>query len=138
MRRLGVALQRAQNTLHRNIDQYARTLGLTGTQLSIIDFLHSNSKITPIYQKDIELEFNIRKSTATNILKLMERKGLITKKSVSNDSRLKEIVLTDKAKTLAHQIDAFLNQSEQKSEKLLGSDTKQQLIHNLLLLEKNL
>lgn len=135
MRRLGVALQRAQNTLHREVDSYARTLGLTGTQASIIDFLNSAPKNTPKYQRDIEFEFNIRKSTATNILRLMERKDLIIKKTDSQDTRLKEIILTPKAQQLAIEINAFLNQTEQKIDQLLGKTTKQEMIENLLKLE---
>jgi len=135
MRRLGVALQRAQNTLHRETDQYARTLGLTGTQLSIIDFLSSSSPDKKVYQRDLELEFNIRKSTATNILKLMENKGLIIKKTEQEDTRLKEINLTPKAQKIEVKIDSFLNNSENKFEQLLGKEDKQDLVDNLLKLE---
>ncbi|MDN6146817.1 MAG: MarR family transcriptional regulator [Atopostipes suicloacalis] len=135
MRRLGVALQRAQNNLHREVDQYARTLGLTGTQLSIIDFLSSNSQNGAIYQKDIENEFNIRKPTATNILKLMEEKGLIIRKASSQDVRLKEINLTPKAQEIEIKINSFLNASEKRFEQILGKANKQKLVENLVKLE---
>ena len=61
MERLGLALQRVQNTFNRNVDHFARSLGLTGTQMLIIEYLTSFSTKQPIYQKDIEHEFNIRK-----------------------------------------------------------------------------
>ncbi|MBQ3090118.1 MAG: MarR family transcriptional regulator [Oscillospiraceae bacterium] len=50
-----------------------------------------------IFQRDFEAYFSIRRSTATNILKLMEKKGLITRQSVPRDARLKRICLTEKA-----------------------------------------
>lgn len=50
-----------------------------------------------IFQRDIEEEFHIRRSTATRIMQLMERNGLITRESVEHDARLKKIVLTEKA-----------------------------------------
>ena len=50
-----------------------------------------------IFQKDIEAEFKICRSTVTNILKLMEKKGYIKRESVPYDARLKKLVLTQKA-----------------------------------------
>lgn len=50
-----------------------------------------------IFQRDFEARFSIRRSTATNMLKLMEKNGLICRESVSYDARLKKIVLTQKA-----------------------------------------
>ena len=49
-----------------------------------------------VFQKDIEKKFGIAKSTATSTLKLMEKKGLITRESVEYDDRLKKICLTEK------------------------------------------
>lgn len=50
-----------------------------------------------VYQKDLEAEFCVRRSTATEVLKLMERDGLITREAVGSDRRLKKITLTDKS-----------------------------------------
>ena len=50
-----------------------------------------------IFQRDFEERFSIRRSTATNMLKLMEKNGIITRESVDYDARLKKIVLTEKA-----------------------------------------
>lgn len=50
-----------------------------------------------VMQKDIEQAFTIRKSTASRILKLMEKNGLIDRHGVDYDARLKKIVLTEKA-----------------------------------------
>ena len=51
----------------------------------------------PVYQKDIEAEFNIRRSTATRLLQSMEHKDLIMREPEENDGRLKRIRLTEKA-----------------------------------------
>ena len=61
-----------------------------------IGYLYDN-KDKDIFQKDFENKFSIRPSTASNILKTMEQKGLIQRISVESDARLKKIVLTDKA-----------------------------------------
>lgn len=50
-----------------------------------------------IFQKDLEAEFEVRRSTMTGILQTMEKHGLIVRESVDYDARLKKLVLTDKA-----------------------------------------
>lgn len=136
MDRLGLALQRVQNTFNRNADYYARKIGLTGTQMLIIEYLASFAQNKSIYQKDIEHEFNIRKSTATNVLRLMENKGLIYKKVDQRDTRLKAILLTDKAIKLEEKITNYFISSENSYAAILGADTKKELIENLQKLNK--
>lgn len=61
-----------------------------------INYFYEN-RDRDIFQKDFEEKFLIRRSTASNMLKLMEKDGYIKRVSVENDARLKKIVLTDKA-----------------------------------------
>ncbi|HJK51630.1 MAG TPA: MarR family transcriptional regulator [Methanocorpusculum sp.] len=49
-----------------------------------------------IFQKDIEAILSIRRSTATGILQLMEKNGLIIREPVPYDARLKKLVPTQK------------------------------------------
>ena len=50
-----------------------------------------------VFQRDIEEHFSVRRSTVSNIVQLMEKKGLITREPVHYDARLKKLVLTEKA-----------------------------------------
>lgn len=68
----------------------------TGVHGWAIRYFYENRE-KDIFQRDFESRFSIRRSTATNMLKLMEKNGLITRESVPYDARLKKIVLTDKA-----------------------------------------
>ncbi len=72
---------------------------ITGENTFILSYLAKNAD-EPIYQKDIEKRFSITRSTTSNVLSLMEKKHLIKRMPVENDKRLKQIVLTDEAKTL--------------------------------------
>lgn len=63
----------------------------------IMCYLDDNSD-RDIYQKDLETEFGISRSTVTNILKMMEKKGYIERMSVENDARLKKLILTERGK----------------------------------------
>lgn len=69
---------------------------ITGNHGHIIGFLYEN-RDRSIYQKDIEENFNIRPSTASNMLKTMEKNGLIERKSSKEDARYKKVVLTKKS-----------------------------------------
>ena len=71
--------------------------GLTPMQKHILTFILFETMERDLYQRDIEEEFRIRRSTASGILKLMEKNGFIYRKSVARDARLKQIVLTEKA-----------------------------------------
>lgn len=68
----------------------------TGGNARIIMFLARNRN-HDIYQHTIEQKFCITRSTASRVLALMEKKGLIERVPVEHDARLKKIVLTDKA-----------------------------------------
>ncbi|KXU50705.1 MAG: winged helix-turn-helix transcriptional regulator [Coprobacillus cateniformis] len=62
----------------------------------IIGFLDEREELgVDTFQKDIESEFSINRSTTSEMLKLMCKKGMIQRVPVAHDARLKKIVLTD-------------------------------------------
>ncbi len=98
-RRLGFDLNRTARQIRRYIDRDTSKIydqKMTATHARAIGFFFHNSH-RDIFQKDFEREFGIRRSTASNILALMEENELIKRESVSHDARLKKITLTQKA-----------------------------------------
>ncbi len=86
---------------------------LTGMHGFILGYLfEKTSEKQEVFQKDIEKRFDIRKSTASEILNLMEKNGLIVRESVDYDGRCKRIVLTDKANELCARIDEQFEDTE--------------------------
>jgi len=82
---------------------------ITGQQMNVIMFLkHSYSKGKEVFQRDVECNLNIRSSTATGILKTLEKNGYIERVSVPSDARLKKLVLTEKSYNMFEQIDPFI------------------------------
>lgn len=70
----------------------------TPKQGMIIGFISRQTKEgKDVYQKDIEKEFSLRRSTATGILQIMEKNDLIKREQLDSDARMKKIVLTTKA-----------------------------------------
>ena len=86
-----------------------------------------------IFQKDIEQEFSIRRSTATGILNIMEKNDLIKRVNYKNDARLKKVVLTEKGLNLCEQ---SYNKIQQFEQKLKNNLSKQELENFFCTLEK--
>lgn len=72
---------------------------LTGSNGRIIGFLYDR-RDRDVFQRDIERDFGITRSTASKVVELMRKKGYIEKSPVSYDARLKKLTLTDKASEL--------------------------------------
>ena len=90
-------IRRVDNLIFRKINQFSRENEVeqaTPMHGWIIEYLYRHPD-TPVFQRDIEREFSITRSTVTNILQLMERKGYIQRQSVPQDARLKQLVLTE-------------------------------------------
>jgi DNA-binding MarR family transcriptional regulator len=96
---IGVEL-RALNNLIRRYFEFSshkkENESITGNNEWIINFLAEHIS-EDIFQKNIEDYFTITRSTASKVLSLMEQKGLIERQAVTQDARLKKIVLTEKA-----------------------------------------
>ena len=102
-RHLGLEIRTLNNCVKRYIHstrppEFEESTGVHGWAIRY--FYENRDK--DIFQRDFEARFSIRRSTATNMLKLMEKNGLITRESVPYDARLKKIVLTEKAIEIHH------------------------------------
>lgn len=118
-------LKIAANRLSKRFDAFAKEFDTTWMQMSIIDFINQRQDIET-FQRDIEVEFFIQRSTATVLLQRMEKKNLIYRKSSNTDARQKSVFLTDKAINLADKINGYMNQQQ----KLLESNFSKDEIDN--------
>jgi len=101
------------NRVNRQISNAVAIHGITGAQAHIINFIYNESNKRDIYQRDVEKEFDIRRSSTTNALQLLERKGLISRQSVMGDARLKKVVLTEAGIEIQKKVSTIIIQSEQ-------------------------
>lgn len=95
---IGYTIRVLDNMMKRNLSASVRKMGMDEMTVMhgwIIGFLYSHRE-QDIFQKDVEAEFEINRSTGTSILKLMEKKGYLERVSVKEDARLKKLVLTEK------------------------------------------
>ena len=119
---LGIMIKKANNALSRDSDHYAKSLGLTGMQISTINFI-ANNEHHDLFQRDLELEFNIRKATCSSLVSKMEAADLLIRVPAKDDGRYKRLLLTPKSRQLATQIERFFETSERRMAQILGADT---------------
>lgn len=130
---IGKELRSLNNLVHRFFEFSGHKKEIetvTGTNGWIIGYLAENAG-KDIFQKDLENQFTITRSTASKVLNLMEQKGLVKRLSVARDARLRKIVLTDKA----WEISAMMQDDVRRMEQTLTkgfSDVEIQTLHVFL------
>ncbi len=139
-KRLGFEISRTSKLIRRRLDNSATKDyidNLTGNHGRAIGFLWCN-RHRDVFQKDFEQEFNIRRSTASAMLSLMEKNGLITRENVSYDARLKKIVLTDKAVEIQHSVNKSLDEFEEVISRGITDDELDVFVRVLSKINTNL
>ena len=86
----------------------------------------------------METQFNIRRSTATEILKAMERKDLIRREPLSEDKRAKRIILTEKGRRICEENRQRIQQIEDKLLQGFQEEEIRQLRQFLARMQKNM
>ena len=118
----GKVINRISNRLRRRSAALQETLGMSGTQGNILNFILVEGQKHSIYQKDIEKEFSINRSTTSEMLKLMCKNGMITREEVDYDARLKKIVLTEASRQHNRNIEDKMRKMHQQLIKDLSDD----------------
>ena len=86
---------------HRVIEKQMSDLGLSSIQSRMLGYLYFRSREgKKVFQKELEEEFKIRKSSVTSVIQILEKKGLVRRAGVPQDARKKELmpILKDKKK----------------------------------------
>lgn len=108
----GKMINQISNRLRRRSRQVQEAIGISGAQGNILDYILVESRQRSVYQKEIEKEFGLRPSTATEALKLLEEKGLICRIPEEKDGRYKRIVFTPKAEAVQDALWREIEESE--------------------------
>ncbi|WKY47676.1 MarR family winged helix-turn-helix transcriptional regulator [Eubacteriaceae bacterium ES3] len=132
--RIGFEIKTTSNRIRQYINEVMeKEPDITGLQGWIIGYIFRHQNSQEVFQRDIEKEFNVRRSTVSGILNTMEKKGLIIREAVDFDARLKKITLTDKAVT-CHQL--ILEKLQIIEEQLKKGLSEEELTQFFLTLEK--
>ncbi|MBE6824561.1 MAG: MarR family transcriptional regulator [Ruminococcaceae bacterium] len=125
---IGRVLGELNNLIHREImkNEYTNFKydeSVPRSSTCILLYLHTQSN-NNVFQKDLEEEFSVRRSTMSKVLTALEQKGYIKRVSVSEDKRLKKIVITSKADNL---IDALKSDREKLEAKIVRGISESEL-----------
>ena len=109
---VGKIINRISHQLKRRMNCHEEEDSLTNMQRHVLHYILLQSMSRDIYQKDVEAEFQIRRSTATGILQLLEKNGFILRKAEDRDARLKKIVPTEKAEKVREHVLMNIDRTE--------------------------
>ena len=98
--------------IKRRMDKSVSEYEITGKQVSILLYIYEESKKRDVYAKDIEVAFDMRRASVTGILQLMEKNGIIKREENNQDARLKNLILTTKAKEARNKLKKEIIQVE--------------------------
>jgi DNA-binding MarR family transcriptional regulator len=102
------------NEIKRNFDFDWETDELTPKQRRILHFIFARSCDGQVFQKDIEREFNLRRSSASAMLANLEQAEFIKRISSEDDARQKCICVTEKAEKIRAAVSRDCSRMEEK------------------------
>lgn len=133
MKNIGKLIHAVDVKLKRKIDRLAAEFDLTSVQFFVMEFIHQTPKDKDIFQKDLEAALQVRRSTISNVLGLLEKKGYIIRLAVSSDARLKKLALTPSGEAVYTEFKSRLAAAEAEDFQKLSPEEMELLI---LLLER--
>lgn len=110
---VGRRIKIINNLMKRSMDKFfgQRPDRATLMHTWILGFLQNRQDAgKDTFQKDIEAEFSINRSTTSEMLKLMCKNGMISRVPVDYDARLKKIVLTEKSLKFNRELSRKMNE----------------------------
>ena len=114
MNHIGAEIGLLNNLMRRQMACMAEAAdNITGVQGRLLRYMVRNGKDGELLQRDIEDVFQMRRSTVTGILQLMEQHGIIRREPVEHDGRLKRLVLTEQARAMDEYITERMKQMEE-------------------------
>ena len=136
---IGYRMRLIHNCIHKHMEAKRRANedDVTGMQRWILIYLKKQGE-KEIYQKDIEQEFRVSRATASNMLQLMERKGLITRETASCDARQKKLMLTPEARKLLDRAEQDIYGMEARIQDGFSEEEKKKLREYLDRIMKNI
>ena len=99
----------------RALEREMVDLGLSSVQSRMLCYLYFQSRHgKSVFQKELEEEFKIRKSSVTSVLQILEKKGLVERIGVPGDARRKELILTEQGISVQERVMRHLENLENR------------------------
>ena len=137
---IGLHINKLSRIISRKVDAAVLNViddNITVSQAYVIDFINDN-KDKDIFQKDLELEFDLKRSSVSLMLNNMEKHDLIKRVPVAGDARLKKLVLTEKAVEISRKISSAIDSVEGKLLENMEQDEINSLLNMLGKIRSNI
>ncbi len=137
---VGLRLKYLTHAFTRKFTEIAREMGAEEPSMMhshIMSYLYWSGE-KDIFQRDIEETFNITRSSVTGLVKLMEKKGYISRQSVAGDARLKKLTLTPLGRASCERTIAAVEQVEALATQGLREEQLQAFLTVCDLIQENL
>ncbi len=137
-RKIGLEIRKTHQLIKHRIekDRADDKLGLTHGQIRVLHYI--SRQPGPVYQKELEGFLQVRRSTATEILNILERDGYIVRKRAAHDGRLKEITNTALTEAAVNQMDSYIVNLEKTLQKNIAEQDLQIFYKVLDQVKKNI
>lgn len=136
---IGFKIRQLSNVLKRHGDkrhQQFESQNISMMQSWIIRFLaHNRDK--DIFQKNLEQELNIGKSTLTEILHVMEKNDLVVRQPCREDNRYKRLVLTERGESIHKEVENDIETFEAKLRTGISDEEMEQFFRLINLMLEN-
>ncbi len=139
-RHIGFEVKKLSNLIKREVDKVMLEHwkdSATANHCRVIGFLYRN-RDREVYQRELEEQFKIRRSTVTQTLQLMEKNGLIIRIPAEHDARMKKIVLTVKGEEMHQQGRACIDVFEERLCEGISDEELSEFLRIMQKLQNNL
>lgn len=125
--KVGKMIHILDNQIKRNMDSIAQQYGLTIIQYIVMEHIKELGENGEIYQRDIERLMNVRRSTVSSVLGLLEGKGFLKREGVKKDARLKKLTLTEQGASVFKQLKTEIDKEDNRMSDIFSDEELRQL-----------
>lgn len=137
MNDLGLLIKKISNRLESGRNRSLKELGLTGTQLDLLQYLYYHREQENTLSH-IATFFGIQHTSVIHVLKILEEKGYIYKEPTMRNPRFKNICLTEKSLSIMEKINTTISHVHSRMLSGVSETEEAELIRLLLQVYGNL
>lgn len=134
--RFGRAMQMVSVRFRRLADDNLSKYNISVSQLRVLAYL--SRKEGPVFQRELEEELGIRRSSITELLQNMEKSGYLQRENSPQDGRVKALFLTPKGQELDRKLKMYLHNLEEMMMAGISPEEKQVFQETILKMIENL
>ncbi|HUH44019.1 MAG TPA: MarR family transcriptional regulator [Treponemataceae bacterium] len=108
---IGSLVKRLEGILTTKSNNFLKQYNITWSQVQILKYLavqeelcQEDGKERAVFQKDIEIFFNLTNPTVTGLINRLETKGLLVRETLSRDRRWRRLRITEEGLALEKHI----------------------------------